>query len=148
MADRPKRGRPSNLTIHIKNVIINLAKEGKTVLQIGNMLGVSHKTVYNWMHSDPELLHAIKEARDLAAELVEASLFSRAIGFSHPATKMFYDKSRRKVIKAEYTQHFPPDPTSMIFWLKNRQPERWREKQEVDLTKDIIIKIDDDERNL
>ena len=31
---------------------------------------------------------------------------------------------------ADFIEHFPPDPTSMIFWLKNRQPDKWRDKRE------------------
>ena len=31
-----------------------------------------------------------------------------------------------------YTEHYPPDPTSMCFWLKNRRPDRWRDVQNID----------------
>jgi len=31
-------------------------------------------------------------------------------------------------------KHYPPDTTAAIFWLKNRQPAKWREKQEVETT--------------
>ena len=34
----------------------------------------------------------------------------------------------------ETVKHYPPDTTAAIFWLKNRQVERWRDKQEVDHT--------------
>ena len=34
-----------------------------------------------------------------------------------------------------------PDVTAQIFWLKNRKPEQWRDKQEqkVDLTEAVRI---------
>jgi hypothetical protein len=38
------------------------------------------------------------------------------------------------VVETPYTEHYPPDATSMIFWLKNRKPEQWRDKQDVDVT--------------
>ena len=31
-----------------------------------------------------------------------------------------------------YVEHFPPDTTACIFWLKNRRPEVWRERVIVD----------------
>ena len=34
-------------------------------------------------------------------------------------------------MKVPYTEHVPPDTTAMIFWLKNRRPEQWRDKREV-----------------
>ena len=36
-----------------------------------------------------------------------------------------------KPIRVKTTKHYPPDPTSMIFYLKNRRPDRWRDKQEL-----------------
>jgi hypothetical protein len=38
----------------------------------------------------------------------------------------------KKPIYAPYVEHMPPDPTSMIFWLKNRDPERWRDFQQLE----------------
>jgi hypothetical protein len=37
-------------------------------------------------------------------------------------------------VYASFVEHVPPDPTSMIFWLKNRRKEQWREKSEVEHT--------------
>jgi len=38
-------------------------------------------------------------------------------------------------------EELPPDPTSMIFYLKNRRPDRWRDKQEVEHKGDLIVNI-------
>ena len=35
-----------------------------------------------------------------------------------------------------YTEHFPPDTAAAFIWLKNRQPDRWRDKKEVHETGD------------
>jgi hypothetical protein len=50
----------------------------------------------------------------------------------HPETKPQWvnDDNGGRWEYAEYVRHYPPDPTSMIFWLKNRQPQDWRDKQE------------------
>ena len=47
------------------------------------------------------------------------------------ATK-FATSEGRITDSKEYTEHYPPDTTAAIFWLKNRQPEKWRDKKEVD----------------
>lgn len=31
-----------------------------------------------------------------------------------------------------YTEHYPPDSVACMFWLKNRQREKWKDKQEVE----------------
>ncbi|MHB1956052.1 MAG: hypothetical protein ACYCOU_20160, partial [Sulfobacillus sp.] len=30
-------------------------------------------------------------------------------------------------------KHYPPDTQAAMFWLRNRQPERWKEKTEGDV---------------
>src|SRR6266851_9356038 len=37
---------------------------------------------------------------------------------------------QEKPVTAKYTEHDPPDTTVLVFWLKNRQRGRWRDKVE------------------
>jgi hypothetical protein len=37
-----------------------------------------------------------------------------------------------EIITTKLTKHYPPDTTAAIFWLKNRQPGKWRDKTIVD----------------
>jgi hypothetical protein len=53
----------------------------------------------------------------------------RAVGYSFDSVKIFMPAGAKKPIYAPYVEHMPPDPTSMIFWLKNRDPARWRDVQ-------------------
>ena len=76
---------------------------------------------------------SLKDGKDERDERVEKSLLERATGYSHEAVKIFCDKDGH-ITEAPYTERYPPDPTSMIFWLKNRQPQKWRDKQEHELT--------------
>lgn len=39
---------------------------------------------------------------------------------------------RLEVINARTVKHIPPDTTAQIFWLKNRRPDRWRDKQQIE----------------
>ena len=62
---------------------------------------------------------------------VASRLYNRAIGYSCKATK-FATSDGRITDQKEYIEHYPPDTTAAIFWLKNRQPEKWRDRKEVD----------------
>jgi len=46
----------------------------------------------------------------------------------------------KKPVYAPYIEHVPADPTNAMFWLKNREPDQWRDVQNVDhvLAKYII----------
>jgi len=48
---------------------------------------------------------------------------------------------RAKPVYAPYVEHLLPDVTACIFWLKNRDPQRWRDSQKLEhvLGKYIII---------
>lgn len=130
MADEPKKqGRPTKFNEIISEKIMSLAEQGKTDEEIADIVGISSRTLRTWKHDKPGFLPSLKEAKYAADQLVEASLFRRAIGYTHKAVKMFQHEGL--VIKEEYEEHYPPDTTAAIFWLKNRQPADWRDKQEI-----------------
>lgn len=128
-----KRGPKSKFNDKVRETFLRLIKEGKTEDEIADIVGVCRKTLNNWKGEHPELLYAVREARQTADELVEASLYRRALGYSHPETKLF---AHEGIVfsKEEVTKHYPPDTTAAMFWLRNRQPKRWKEKTESDVT--------------
>lgn len=134
MSDEPRgRGRPTKYNPETHLVIVEaLAKLGLTIPQLAETLDVAPATLNNWMAQYPDFLEAIKEARQFADETVEASLFQRATGYSHEAVKIFMPAGASEPVYAPFIEHLPPDPTSMIFWLKNRKPKEWRDKVELE----------------
>jgi hypothetical protein len=62
-------------------------------------------------------------------ERVERSLYERAVGYNYEAVKIFMPAGREKPVYAPYIEHIPPDVTAGIFWLKNRDPQHWRDSQ-------------------
>lgn len=90
---------------------------------------VSLATIKKWMQVHPEFSAAIKEGRLAPNARVERSLFERATGYEHTETKvMVVDK---QIETMNVTKHYPPDTAAAFIWLKNRDPERWRDKQEI-----------------
>ena len=63
---------------------------------------------------------------------VERSLYERAVGYNYEATKIFMPAGREKPVYAPYIEHVPPDVTAGIFWLKNRDPQHWRDSQQLE----------------
>lgn len=83
------------------------------------------------MQKSVEFSEALKEAKDAADDLVVASLFKRAVGFSMPETKVFCDKDGN-ITTHDMIKHYAPDTTAAIFWLKNRKRVEWGESAEGD----------------
>jgi hypothetical protein len=103
-----------------------LAALGATDVEMADFFGVSLRTFMRWKVSKPEFWHALKATKDAADERVERRLWERAVGYSAEVEKVVC--SRGKVMRVRTVEHYPPDTTACIFWLKNRQPDRWRDK--------------------
>ena len=73
---------------------------------------------------------ACEAVKERANHRVEASLFKRGIGYSHPAVKIFMPAGAPAPIYADYTEHYPPETAAASLWLRNRDPARWRDRIE------------------
>ena len=134
-------GRPTKYSTEYNEQVYKLALLGATDEQIADFFNVCEATLNNWKKQEPEFLESIKRGKIEADARVSESLYKRATGFEFEETKQVVkgDKERARVIEKTVTKkHFPPDPTAAIFWLKNRQPGKWRDKQEIEHSGNII----------
>ena len=130
-ASAPKKmGRPSSFSEKLANRIIDLAKTGKTDKEIADKIGISLTTLSNWKSNFPDFLEALKGSKNVADQMVVASLFQRAIGYSYATVK--FVSTKQGVEAMDYIEHCPPDVTACIFWLKNRQRKAWRDASKQD----------------
>lgn len=90
------------------------ARDGLTEVQIAENIGISARTLLNWKKRSIPIFLALKKGKEVSDYQVENALFKSAL---------------------------EGNVTAQIFWLKNRKPEQWRDKQEqkVDLTEAVKI---------
>jgi len=124
-----KRGQPSKLESISLDQVEKLAGFGLTDQEIADILGICKATLNNYKNN-PKFLDSLKKGKDKADNYVIGSLFHRALGYTHPEVQLHSYKG--KIIKTEVLKHYPPDTVAAIFWLKNRQPDKWRDKREVE----------------
>lgn len=93
--------------------------------QLALHFGISESVLTKWKSKYPEFKASIKAGREEADAHVGESLYQRAMGYSHPEEKIFNNNG--VIVRTTTIKHYPPDPTSMIFWLKNRHREYWRD---------------------
>ena len=124
-----KRGRPTAYKAIYAEQAHAFCLLGADDKKLAELFEVGEATINRWKLAHPEFRESIKRAKEGADCQVAAALFQRAIGFSHPDVHI--SNYQGEVTVTSITKHYPPDPVSGIFWLKNRQPRLWRDKIEV-----------------
>lgn len=124
-------GRPSKYKPEFAVQARQLTDLGATDRELATFFEVAESTLNLWKLAYPEFSESLKLGKDAADKRVEQSLYHRARGYSHEAVKILMTKDG-DVYREEYVEHYPPDTTAAIFWLKNRKPAEWRDKQEVE----------------
>jgi hypothetical protein len=111
---------------------------GCTDERLAELLDVSESTLNRWKEEHKEFRESIYEGRDKADANIANSLYHRALGYSHPEDDI---KAVAKganmgssIVITPTIRHYPPDTTAASLWLRNRQPKRWMDKQDVNLT--------------
>lgn len=103
---------------------------GATNTDLADFFNVSLRTVRNWIESDEKFTEILRSTKLIVDNMVERRLYERATGYSHPETHV--SNFQGMITKTELTKHYPPDTTACIFWLKNRKPEQWRDRHEIE----------------
>lgn len=125
-------GRPTDYRAEFPEQARKLCQLGATDVEIADFFEVSVRTIANWKAAHEEFLQALKVGKEAADDRVERSLYQKAVGYTFEAVKIFPGTSESGPVYAPYREHVPPSDTAGIFWLKNRRPDAWRDKQDHD----------------
>lgn len=116
------------------------ARDGLTDEDIAHNIGISRSTLKEWKKKIPAISATLNTNKAIADIRVENALFKKAVGCT--VTEKVISKIKNPdgtVTETERTveRELPPDTTAGIFWLKNRKPKDWRDKQEVELSGNV-----------
>lgn len=142
-------GRPSLYRDEYVKQVYRLALLGLDDEEIASVFGVVRSTLYDWDAVHPEFYDARARGKIPADAKVAEKLYKRALGYSHDAVKIFQYEGAPVVVP--YTEHYPPDTQAASWWLKNRQSDKWRDRQELTgagggpvIVRTGVIRNDDD----
>lgn len=114
------------------------ARDGLTDEQIATNIGIAYSTLRDWRDKYPALSAALKKGKEVVDRKVENALLQRALGYEYTETTREYVPELEEMhVTKEVTKQVAPDTTAQIFWLKNRKPQEWRDKRDVDLSGSI-----------
>lgn len=116
-----------------------LCKLGATDIEVADFFEVDVRTLYRWKNENPQFCQSLKISKEEADNRVERSLFARANGYEHDDVDIRVVEGQ--VVQTPIRKYYPPDTTAAIFWLKNRRPKEWRDKQELEHGGNVTVEI-------
>jgi hypothetical protein len=108
--------------------VTKLGMLGYTDKEMAAFFSVSERTLNAWKGLYPLFMQSLKAGKEVADMEVTASLYQRAVGYSHIETKVFNNQG--EILTHDVKKQYPPDPISIQYWLNNRQKDKWRSKVE------------------
>ncbi|RGL38995.1 transposase [Paenibacillus polymyxa] len=137
-------GRKTKYHSHVEPKLLLIeawARDGIIQEDIAKKLGVAMSSFSEYKNKYPELTEALKRGQEVVDVQVENSLLKRAMGYRYDevtkeaSRELDKETGEYKTIMVEtkrVTKEVQPDVTAQIFWLKNRKPDVWRDKKELD----------------
>lgn len=120
--------RPSQYKPSYAKQAAKLCKLGAIDADLADFFEVTTRTIERWQAQYPEFCRAIKTSKEEADSRVERSLYQKAVGYEYDAVKIMQYEGSPVIVP--YREKIAPDTAACIFWLKNRQKDKWRDKQE------------------
>lgn len=118
------------------------ARDGLTDEQIAHNIGITTTTLYDWKKKYPKFTDAIKRGKEVVDRIVENALLKSAMGYKYDEVvkERIYNPETGESEMVEVkrtTKDVAPNVTALIFWLKNRQSEKWRDTKNVNAAVEV-----------
>jgi transposase-like protein len=121
--------RPTKYCEDYVRMAFEIMSMGATITKLAKILDVNPDTIYDWQKKYPEFSESIKRGRDtFDSEVVEQALIKRATGY-HYQVKTYQTLGSSNLILVKIVKKYmPPSFQAIRFWLSNRNPRRWGNK--------------------
>jgi len=121
------------------------ARQGMIDKEIAKKLGISEASYYNYQKEHLEFLEAIKRGKRPVDVEVENALLKRAKGFEYEEVHVEYkpkgkegeEEKKSPTLIKKIKKFVVPDTAACAFWLKNRRPDLWKDRQQMEMSGEI-----------
>lgn len=123
-------GRPTKYREEFAQTAYKLCLLGATNDELADFFNVAGSTVDLWLARHAEFKRQVTAGRKIADANVAERLYQRAMGYEHD--DVYPSSFQGDVTLTTIRKHYPPDTQAASLWLRNRQPEKWRDKQQLE----------------
>ena len=116
---------PENLTL-----LKGWRRDGLEMSQIADNIGIRRQTLYDWCTKYKEIADALKKGDEICIYEVENALYRSAVGYDVTETDQTETEGPNGITRTKHARkrHIPPNLGAICFILKNRRPEKWRDR--------------------
>lgn len=142
---RSKMGRPGHEIGPGVFELLERYQGSGTVQELCKHLGIGTRVFYKWQDESADFRDAILRVRQQADDEIENALFKRAKGYDFVETMERSEeggKDGMKTVSATTTKHIAPDTAAAMHWLKNRRPDVWRDRKEIEVIGDHVALVE------
>lgn len=107
-------------------------RNGASEEEIAKRLGIAYSTFNLYKCQKSELSEVLKKGAEIVDTEVENALLKRALGYDYDEITKERNGDNELIITKTVRKQVTPDVTAQIFWLKNRCPDKWRDKTQVE----------------
>ncbi len=128
-------------------LIQSWSRDGLTLDEIQNKIGISHETLRKWRQRYPEIDEAMSKGREFVDYKVENALLKAALGYTKKSIKVTLGKKiingeTFQVLKETTTEEVGPNVTACMAWLNNRKHDQWKRNR------DKVLNLDEEDNNI
>ena len=123
------------------------ARDGYTLSEIAQRMGVARYTLSKWRQRYPDITKALSTGKELIDYKVENALLKAALGYTTKEIKVTLGKKIVsgevfEVLKETTTREVAPNVTACMAWLNNRKHDQWKRNR------DKVIDLDEEDSNI
>ena len=133
-------GRPSKYKSEYAEQARKLCLLGATDTDMADFFDVDEATINRWKLDFPEFCESLKKGKMFADANVADRLYQRAMGYEAPDVDIRVIDG--EIVETPTAKYYPPDTPAAIFWLKNRQRGKWRDKVEQEVSGSLAVNVD------
>ncbi len=135
---KKKTGRPTLYRPAYAEQAYKLCLLSATDKELAAFFEVSEDSIHEWKKVHSEFTESITRGKMVADANVAQRLYERAMGYEH--ADVYPSSYQGKVTLTTVTKYYPPDTQAASLWLRNRQPAKWRDKQEQQHSGEMVIR--------
>jgi hypothetical protein len=132
-------GRPTLYQPEFDEIVYRLGLLGLTDGELAGFFGVDETTIANWEKAHPEFLRSRARAREDADGKVARAQYHAAIGYRHEDVHI--SSYEGEITVTPVMKYYPPNVQAGQWWLKNRHPDKWKDKFDIANSGTVVIGV-------